>query len=56
MNEGIKIDTKITQIGNSLGVIIPSAFCNEMKIQKGTPVTLELQPDKIIIRNKNIQA
>lgn len=52
MSEGIKIDTKISQVGNSLGVIIPGLFCNVMKLEKGTPLVMELQSDKIIIRKE----
>lgn len=52
MSDGIKIDTKISQIGNSLGVIIPTLFCNSLKLDKGTFVNIELYPDKIIIRKE----
>lgn len=49
MSEGLKIDAKISQIGSSLGAIIPSLFCNAMKLEKATPIIIELQTDKIII-------
>lgn len=53
MSDGIKIDTKISQIGNSLGVIIPTLFCNCLKLEKGTPLSIELYADKIIIRKED---
>jgi hypothetical protein len=52
VSDGIKIDTKISQVGNSLGVIIPGLFCNVLKLEKGTQINIELQSDKIIIRKE----
>lgn len=52
MSEGIKIDTKMTQVGSSVGVIIPSLVCNSLKLEKGTPIEIELHSDKIIIRKE----
>lgn len=52
MNEIMNIDSKISQIGNSLGVIIPSIICNSWKLAKGTPMNIELHSDKIIIRKE----
>lgn len=52
MSEGIKINSKISQVGNSLGAIIPTLFCNVMKLEKATPISIELQTDKIIIRKE----
>jgi antitoxin component of MazEF toxin-antitoxin module len=52
LTEGIKINTKISQVGNSLGIIIPSLACNSLKLEKSTPMSIELHPDKIIIRKE----
>lgn len=51
--QGIKINTKITQIGSSLGVIIPTLVCKSMDIQKGSPIKAELQSDKIILTKED---
>lgn len=52
-DEGIKIDTKITQIGSSLGVIIPTLVCKSMDIQKGSPIKAELKANKIILTKED---
>ena len=46
---GMKIETKVTQIGNSLGVVIPTLVCKSMEIQKGSVIKAELQSNKIIL-------
>lgn len=51
--QGIKINTKITQIGSSLGVIIPALACKSMDIQKGSPIKAELKADKIILTKED---
>jgi|GEM_PF-4627253 len=44
--------TKVIEIGNSLGVIIPSYLCKELGWHAGTKVTVTLTPDKraVIVR------
>jgi len=37
---------KITQIGNSAGVIIPSQLIQKMGLKKGSKVTMELASDE----------
>ncbi len=56
MNNGIKVNAKISQIGNSLGVIIPSLACNSFDLEKGTPVIIEILSDKIIVRKEDKQS
>lgn len=47
--EGFKIDAKITQVGNSLGVIIPTLVCKSMNIKKGSLIKAEVKSNKIIL-------
>ena len=38
--------TKVINVGNSLGVIIPSYLCKELDWHVGTKVSVTLSPDK----------
>lgn len=40
---------KIVKMGNSLGITIPAAFLEEMKLSLGTDVNLELDKGSITI-------
>lgn len=47
--------TRISQVGTSVGVIIPRYIANEGGFKKGSPVNIEYTGDQIIIskpRNK----
>jgi len=47
----------LIQIGNSVGIIIPSSVRNQMKLKKGTRVYLDMATDKssIVISKSNSQ-
>ena len=49
MSKSVNVDSKISQIGNSLGIIIPSIICNSWKLEKGTAMNVKLFSDKIVI-------
>lgn len=36
--------------GNSLGLRIPAAIASQLRIKRGTPVTLQLEDDSLIVR------
>lgn len=49
--------TRISQVGTSVGVIIPRYIANEGGFKKGSPVNIEYTGDQIIIskpRNKRV--
>jgi len=46
------METTIRKWGNSLGIRIPKIFAEEMKINDGTKVSLELNSKSIIIKPK----
>lgn len=41
--------TKISQVGSSVGIIIPRYIANEGGFSKGSPVNIEFKNDQIII-------
>jgi antitoxin MazE len=36
--------------GNSLGLRIPAAIASQLRMKRGTPVTLQLEDDSLIVR------
>lgn len=46
------MQTRITKWGNSLGVRIPQAYAERLKITEGTPVDILVRNDEIVIRRK----
>mgnify|MGYP001617476583 CR=1 FL=1 len=49
----MKYAQKLTKIGNSIGVIIPSRVLEMLKIGPGTQVFIELIQDKLLIEKEN---
>lgn len=46
----IPVRTKIVKWGNSLGLRIPRAFAEEVRVAEGTPVDLTLEDGRLVIR------
>ena len=44
--------TKITKLGNSKGIIIPSGVIKALALEEGDPVELEYDPDTQILSAK----
>ncbi len=42
--------TKVVKWGNSLGLRIPKAFAEEVRVTAGTPVDLALEDGRLVIR------
>lgn len=43
---------KARKVGNSIGVTIPTFVANSLGIKNGTPLNIELEKKKIIIRKE----
>jgi antitoxin MazE len=46
------MQVRVTKWGNSLGVRIPQAYAERMKISEGTTVDVVVRDDEIVIRRK----
>ncbi len=46
------METKIQKWGNSLGLRIPAAIAKELSLKHGSPIKIEVEMDKIVIRPK----
>ena len=46
------MEAKIQKWGNSLGVRIPGSIAKELSLKHGSPVEIEVEMDKIVIRPK----
>lgn len=44
------MQSKIIQVGNSLGIVIPSYMAKVLEAEKGTKIDVELQGKRIIIK------
>jgi putative addiction module antidote len=49
----MKYSQKLTKIGNSVGIIIPSQILEKLKIDVGTQVFVEQVQDKLLIEKEN---
>jgi putative addiction module antidote len=51
MSENIKMTSplRITQIGNSLGVILPKEVLNQLKVTKGDSLFVSETPDGVLL-------
>lgn len=45
---------RITQIGNSLGITLPSSMLDKLNITKGDEVHVEIESGKLIIKKKPV--
>lgn len=45
----MKFETKMRNIGTSLGLIIPNLICKSLGIEKDTQIFVEVKDNKIII-------
>jgi len=46
------MEAKIQKWGNSLGVRIPAAITKELSLKNGSPVEIEVEMNRIVIRPK----
>lgn len=46
------MQTYVTKWGNSLGIRIPASMAEEVQIENGTPVEIEVRDEVILIRRK----
>lgn len=46
------MEAKIQKWGNSLGVRIPAAIAKELSLKNGSPVEIEVEMSRIVIRPK----
>lgn len=46
------MEAKIQKWGNSLGVRIPAAIAKELSLKNGSPVEIEVEMDRVVIRPK----
>lgn len=46
-------ERKITKIGNSLGVTFPIDLLNELDLNQGDEIRMEIEDDKIVIKRNN---
>ena len=46
------MEAKIQKWGNSLGVRIPAAIAKELSLKNGSPVEIEVEMNRIVIRPK----
>jgi antitoxin MazE len=49
----MKYSQKLTKIGNSVGIIIPSQILEKLQIEAGTTVFVEQIQDKLLIEKEN---
>ncbi len=47
-----KLRAYVTKWGNSLGVRIPASMAEEVQIENGTPVEIEVRDEMIVIRRQ----